>query len=407
MNYFTDSRPTILLLCIGLGGQGPVPNVKTPGVWDLVEIFCPFGSLRKIAIFSRTPSTKAFLEFSFPEEALFAKEFMHESSINDFGCARLILSNRQQIESSKELLDYWDYNMSNSLKSLTRLSTDNIYLGDSCSVYPAKEAMLRSLSFQLLQSSEIGSPTNRLPTHPVGQIFNQTLNMPSDPNLSQPWALSPGTECMVPVLSKPFVIRPSKVVLASNLDHFFDSAIQLFNLFSCFGNLSKVLLMKNLQKAMLQYTSLSGSQQCIDYFTEHPLEEMALRVNFSKYSKIDLKKRNKSENSQQYNDIFVVPSECHRFPANGLVHRSLTPSSVLLVLVEIREDGCLVRASSAAIRAIRALGVEPINARNETKSHHHARLRVTFPFLKDSMLIISKLHRARIDGFVLNVLFSM
>ncbi len=59
-----------------------------------------------------------------------------------------------------------------------------------------------------------------------------------------------------------------------------------------------------------------------------------------------------------------------------------------------------------AINAIRALGVQLINAKNETKNHH-ARLRVTADSLKDALLIVSKLHRAKVDEFVLSVLFAM
>lgn len=48
-------------------------------------------------------------------------------------------------------------------------------------------------------------------------------------------------------------IKPSKVVLVSNMDNIFQSAREVFNLFSCFGNIKKVLLMKNLNKALVEY----------------------------------------------------------------------------------------------------------------------------------------------------------
>ena len=407
MHYPTDQRPAILQLCIELGGPSPVSSVKCPGVWDLVEIFSPFGCLRKIAIFSQTPSTKAFLEFSLLEEALLAKEFAHESSINDFGCARLLLSDRHHLDSSTEFLDYLDLNISVFPKSLDRPSTGSNYPVECRSPPYTQDIMMRSFSLQLAHSSEAISLTNEFAVHPVGQIMNHPLTMSSDPSLSRPQTLGLGAKFQVQALPSQFIIRPSKVVLASNLDNFFDSAIQLFNLFSCFGNLTTILLMKNRQKAMLQYTSLSGSQNCIDYFTEHPLEEMLLRVKFSKYAKIDLKKRNKSENFQHYYDVLIVPPECNRFPANEAVPRPLLPSTALLVLVEIQEGDSLSNAFSVAIHAIRNLGVEPIQARNEMRKYQHPRLRVTLPSLRDSLLIISKLHRARIDQFVLSVLFYM
>jgi len=39
---------------------------------------------------------------------------------------------------------------------------------------------------------------------------------------------------------------PSKVILVSNLNNIFENAIEIHNLFSCFGNIVKILLMKNL-----------------------------------------------------------------------------------------------------------------------------------------------------------------
>jgi hypothetical protein len=328
MHYPTDHCPKILLLWIGLDGQDSRPGERCPGMSDLVQIFCAFGGLKRISVFSRAVFTKAFLEFTFPEEALSAREFVHGSSINDFGCARFVPFTRQQIEFCKEPLDYWDINTPSSLKSLSHQSTGYDRLGEPNPDNLGNQAAVRPMSLQFVQSAELGSPQTCFGVQTISQMFNKSQSILPYQTLSQPWSIPPEGEVTDLVSPKPFVIRPSKVILASNLDNFFDSAIQLFNLFSCFGNLSKVLLMKNLQKAMLQYTSISGSQQCIDYFTEYPLEEMALRVNFSKYSKIDLKKRNKSKipNSTMMFSSSLLSATASR-PANlstGLSHRRLS-----------------------------------------------------------------------------------
>jgi hypothetical protein len=401
MHSPTGQFPAILLLCLGPARPDATSSPKTPGVTDLVQVFCPFGDLRKIVIFSRAPSAKAFLEFSLPAEALFAREFLHESSINDFGRAHIVFSKQRHIEPSNELLDYWDVNSPTTLKSLSRQSTDYVRVGDTVS---ADEPSLRQLSLQLVPSNGHYSPTTPLNYEPPIQIFSKSQNFPSNkiPTFSGNFSL----ESKAPSLTfpRPFQARVSKVILASNLEHFFDSSVQLFNFFSCFGNLSKVLLMKNLQKALLQYTAPSGAKQCMDYFADYPLEEMALRVNFSKYSKIDLANRSKSENSQQFNDVFVVPTECHHFPETDPMSQTLMPSTVLLVLAEIREAGCSQKAACEAIGAIRDLGVQLIDVKHETKNHN-AILQITVGCLRDAIRIVSKLHRAIVGQCVLNVQF--
>lgn len=51
-------------------------------------------------------------------------------------------------------------------------------------------------------------------------------------------------------------MKPSKVLLISNLCDIFISAKEIFNLFSCFGHIAKILLMKNLQKTMIEFKTI-------------------------------------------------------------------------------------------------------------------------------------------------------
>lgn len=57
-------------------------------------------------------------------------------------------------------------------------------------------------------------------------------------------------------------MKPSKVVLASNLNDAFINAREVFNFFSCFGNIKKILLMKNLNKVMIEYYETDSSLIC-------------------------------------------------------------------------------------------------------------------------------------------------
>lgn len=114
-------------------------------------------------------------------------------------------------------------------------------------------------------------------------------------------------------------MKPSKVVLISNLDNIFKNAKELFNFFSCFGNIRKVLLMKNLNKAMVEYYETDSSLLCAVNVNNLKLFNTELRINYSKHPTIDLNKNNKNLNSVSYNEIFIPGKEDHRYQKEDYV----------------------------------------------------------------------------------------
>lgn len=89
-------------------------------------------------------------------------------------------------------------------------------------------------------------------------------------------------------------MKPSKVILISNLDDIFKSAKEVFNFFSCFGNIRKILLMKNLNKAMVEYYDTDSSLLCAVNVNNLKILSTELRINYSKYTTINLDKNNKN-----------------------------------------------------------------------------------------------------------------
>lgn len=89
-------------------------------------------------------------------------------------------------------------------------------------------------------------------------------------------------------------MKPSKVILISNLDDIFKSAKEVFNLFSCFGNIRKILLMRNLNKAMVEYYDTDSSLLCAVNVNNLKILSTELRINYSKYTTINLDKNNKN-----------------------------------------------------------------------------------------------------------------
>lgn len=119
-----------------------------------------------------------------------------------------------------------------------------------------------------------------------------------------------------PFMSK---MKPSKVVLISNLDNIFKHAKEVFAFFSCFGNIRKVLLMKNLNKAMVEYFQIDSSLLCALNVNNLKIQNTELRINYSKHSTIDLEKNNKNLNSVSYNEIFIPGNEDHRYQKEDFV----------------------------------------------------------------------------------------
>ena len=106
------------------------------------------------------------------------------------------------------------------------------------------------------------------------------------------------------------------MILISNLDNIFGAAKEVFNLFSCFGNIRKVLLMKNLNKAMVEYCEPESSLRCAVNINNLKLLDTELRINYSTYKTIDLEKNNKNKNSINFNEVFVPSKEDNRFENN-------------------------------------------------------------------------------------------
>lgn len=72
--------------------------------------------------------------------------------------------------------------------------------------------------------------------------------------------------------------------------------------------------MKNLQKAMVEFESREGAYACAINLNCLQLKNTELRVNYSKYQEIDLKKNNKNFRAKNYNEIFIPKVLQHRFP---------------------------------------------------------------------------------------------
>lgn len=199
----------------------------------------------------------------------------------------------------------------------------------------------------------------------------------------------------------------AKVVLLSNLDDFFFSAGDIFNLFSCFGNVVRVLLMKNLKKALVEYKRPESAEVAVNYMNNKAFGRSKLKVVFSKYKKIDLKRNNKSENSQNFNEVLIVSNKMNRFKNSS--QNVIAPTDTLLVLVEKAADLSL----SDVMLAVQLFG-KPTKTKTLEESVEVGeagevalyQVMFKFPNVVAAMKVLAQAHNSDVKGHFLSVTFA-
>ena len=410
MNAHQKDKSSILLIC--LGSEAEKASLKEVGAQTLYRVFRPFGALNKIILFSRNPCVKAFVEFVNPASSEIARRTVHESNINDLGRARIYFSPREELSFSNKYLDCLD---------CTREKEPNFGGDDHSTHYSAsKQQQILAPKIRLSECPPVSSSGEATPTHitrrretfdfhtaqknPVQHLEVRklsTFDFASERKIN-------GSERELSIRTDRSHSRnppePSRVVLVSNLDEVFANSLEVFNLFSCFGNIAKVLFMKNLRKALLEFCTIESAQNCLIYMNNRPIGKSKVKVNFSKYQKIDLKKNNKSENSQQFNDVTIVAPSMDRYVRDGPQLVS-PPSDTLLITCAKRED---ISAVDLYLQ-IQQFGV-PLKTNMVTEGVENnetdCTVQVQFGSIHEAILALSKAHNSSLKGERLCVSFS-
>jgi len=258
MNTSENSR--ILLLCLGTDKVGRRPKDIT--VNDVHEVFSRFGALTKILIFSKTAVFKAFLEFADFAGSNMVQNSLHNSTLPKLGQVKLYYSAQEKLESSNKFVEFWQKDADKSMSK-----DEDVFTNSSTSSRPMKEAKIENFFVKDLLSDS-GKKRPKLHCHFSSKLSSSPKyeDTKSRSAFTEPKniILSKGTEFSrkielggtlstldIGVKSEEPKTQLSKVVLVSNLDNVFSSVQELFNLFSCFGDINKLILMHNLQKALV------------------------------------------------------------------------------------------------------------------------------------------------------------
>lgn len=196
----------------------------------------------------------------------------------------------------------------------------------------------------------------------------------------------------------------AKVVLISNMEDCFNTASEIFNIFSCFGNIVRVLLMKNLKKALVEYKKPESAAVAISQMNNRSFGRSKIRVVASKYKKIDLKRNNKSENSQNYNEVIIVSNKMNRFKNSSVC--SIQPSDTLLVVVERTENLRLTDVMLSLQMLAKPIRTKSLSEDSENEEVSLHKVLFKFPSTNVAMKVLAQAHNSEINGYFMNVTFA-
>ena len=417
----SPDKSSILLLCLGLDSDKS--EVKKVDVKELKEIFGDFGQLKKVIIFTRKILLKAFLEYENFEQAEKAKNAIHESFVKNYGKARLYFSPMQDLKFSNKYLEFWedgaeekptplddDVSTKLSLKHSVSISSSKLsFRKESCPFVPQQRGQTFR-GYQMFSSSIDTFDLNLNRDNFLSNknlVFNSHSFMSSFCNDSRNAPLSQMETS--PELSKTESLDEeeethSKVLLISNLAHVFRNTEEIFNLFSAFGNIAKILFMMNLQKALIEYTDLNFAGESVTNLNNLVIGETKLRVSFSKYKKIDLLKNNKNENSMQYNQVLIVPPMRNRYKSNS--QSAIVPISSTLLISFPKLSGVQTLDVYLAIEKIsKPLKTKLVNSKGQVGKNEVVNMLFSFSDVQSAVYVMYKCHNSIVKGALLDIFF--
>ena len=416
----TTERSRILLLCLGLDSDKT--EVKKVGVKELKELFGEFGPLTKVIIFTRKVLLKAFLEYSGFECAEKAKIAYHEKFVKNYGKARLYFSPMQDLKYSNKYIEFWDDSMTEKPSNLDDDNSTQMSLKHSKSNGSARTPLRKdSLKFDVQPfNNQSGFQLFSKSTDKFGgSVFNNDYHLnykPMDNQIcsanyikektgtSQFNGLDNSAITMKPDYHIDQPVKLSKVVLVSNLANVFKNGEEIFNLFSAFGNITKILLMKNHQKALIEYTSIEYASESITNINNLKLGETILRINYSKYKTIDLQKNNQNENSMQFNEVLTIPPIKNRYRSSP--QPSINPISSTL-LVSFPKIGNLQTIDVYLFieKFCRPIKTKLINNKSFIGKCEVVNMLFSFADVQSAVYVMYKCHNSIIKGALLDIFF--
>lgn len=400
MNNTTQLSNVLLTL---LGIEPAVDVISRIDISLIQSIFEGFGVLRKIIIFSKEIVVKAFVEFESVEQAVEAKHFLHNCEFNDLGKIKIYFSALQKLDINSKFMEFKDFakdrprnhgGIINKFKKEAAGNRANQKSSALVSLLPTLAPRKRSglaLNKNLLNTNDAEKSSN-------------AVKVKAEDALSENAATEPQTATPFRKDSEPTEYGESKVVLISNLNEFFFTVTELFNVFSCFGNLVKVLLMKNLKKALVEFKKVQSAQAAIACMNYQMFGKTKIKVSMSKYKKIDLKRNNKSEASQNFNEVIIVSNKMNRFQNSST--NAIAPTASLIAVIEKNEKISLLDVLLAIQPFGKPLRTKCVEEDKENQSVSLHQVVLKFQSVTQAIKVLAQAHNLEVNGYHLSLTFT-
>ena len=294
-----------------------INNIKKNNIelHDLKNIFKVFGKINRIMIYDRKIMIRAFIEFENKKAVKYALRIINECTVNGFGKCKITLSEKKKLVPKSNQIEFIDYNCStnyiipykkkkslkhqnNSFVTNEAESRDNSEFRDSKSILSCNTGFRKN--------------KNSLQKKKLFLSFKEKKN-------------------------KKKLQKKSKVIIVSNL-YYISSVKEIHNLFSCFGDIEKIIFMKNKNNALIQFTNLEYASKCILYMNGQMLKKAKIKISYSEIHKeLDLDNNMLSKEGKKNNQHLRISNRNKRF-LNEYQYKIVAPSKNILVLTNKNSD---------------------------------------------------------------------
>ena len=162
--------------------------------------------------------------------------------------------------------------------------------------------------------------------------------------------------------------------------------------------------MVNLQKALIEYTDLSHASNTITNLNNLLLGETKLRVNYSKYRKIDLQKNNKNENSMQFNQVLIVPPMRNRYRSSAQPSLSHLSSTLLISFPKIGNVNP-IDIYLAIEKICKPIKTKQVNNKTLLGKNEVVNMLFSFQDIQSAVYVMYKCHNNIVKGSLLDIFF--
>ena len=158
--------------------------------------------------------------------------------------------------------------------------------------------------------------------------------------------------------------------------------------------------MHNHQKALVEYNDFCGAKACLTHLVGATVGTAKLKINYSKYKTIDIKKSFRNEASIQFNEILTVPASQNRFKSDE-IQKVNTISSKLLFEIEKKDDVKMIDVYFYIEKFAEPNAIKVISKEDDPTM----KLVLSFKNKSTALLIVSRFHRVEIKSAKVSICF--